>query len=323
MGRRLCLLVTTFVLVSAFAGGSAVASECSLSAPVPGGILLGFGEAYAASGRQLTHSGVDLGARVGDAIVAAASGQVTFAGAVPADGGGRVLAVTIQTPGGFKVTVSPLASVRVAAGEAVSAGDDLGMLSETGDASVIESHVHLSVRAGERYIDPVPMLTAAVVTDHGAGVGTGSAPEGETDSGASSAVASGLTDLGAAGSAVDGSVPAADALGSTSHRAAAGGVIDPVGSEAIDAAATQRQLASSRTTIGAAYCRAITHMRGSTVAPARPFVARSGRLARTSTPDVPSAPALPVGPMLGGAALIGTGGAVMTRIRRQYAGEVV
>lgn len=320
MGRRLCLLVATAVLASACAGGSATAAQAALSAPVPGGVLLAFGDAYAVSGRQLTHGGIDLEAGAGAAVLAAASGQVTFAGSVPADGGGRVMAVTIQTPDALKVTVSPLASVRVAAGEAVTAGDDIGMLSDSGDASVAQSHVHLSVRTGERYIDPAPMLGAAAAMSDGANAGTGSALE-ETDAGATGAPAGHAGP--AAASAGSGSVSIGNAIGAASTPAVDGGAIGEAAvTRAADDAAAQRQLASTRARVGNAYCGAITHMRGSTLSPARPVAAVSGRATQTSGGSMPSAPVIPVGPMLGGVAFVGMGGVVLARIRRQYASEV-
>ena len=64
-------------------------------------LRLAFGASYTAGdGRSATHRGVDLAAEAGDRVVAPLAGHVTFAGSVPAVGGGTQRAVTIVTARG-------------------------------------------------------------------------------------------------------------------------------------------------------------------------------------------------------------------------------
>lgn len=153
---------------------AAVAGE-GLSRPVEGQTILRFGAPYSSGAKQVTHRGLDLIAETGEAVLAPAGGTVTFSGEIPADGGGRCLAVTVTTPGGLMVCVSPLTSASVRKGMQVSAGDRLGDLAGSGDGSSAKPHVHLSVRLEGAYIDPEPLLedecAAAAAIPSGADAG--------------------------------------------------------------------------------------------------------------------------------------------------------
>jgi murein DD-endopeptidase MepM/ murein hydrolase activator NlpD len=94
------------------------------------------------------HRGVDLAAPVGTPVRSAARGVVTFAGAVA----GRRW-VTVDH-GWVRTTVGPLAAVLVATGDRVGRGDRLGT---SGLAHGLAA-VHISARAGDRYVDPLPLL---------------------------------------------------------------------------------------------------------------------------------------------------------------------
>jgi hypothetical protein len=160
MGRIVSLLLAVGIVFGALSAPQAAFGNQALSPPVSGAILTRYGVRYETSAGSSTHRGLDLGAPEGAAVVAAADGIVTFAGLVPADGGGRSTAVTITTPSGLLVTVSPLLAPSVGKGEHVVAGDELGTLAGAGDASTAQPHVHLSVRVDGTYIDPEPMLAA-------------------------------------------------------------------------------------------------------------------------------------------------------------------
>jgi len=160
MGRR---LVVGFVSVLCLSASVAIAST-QLSPPVSGGAILGFGATYDAGGRNHTHRGVDLQGSAGEIVRAACDGVVEFAGEVPADGGGRTRAVTIRSADGLLVCVSPLSATRVSKGGRVVAGDALGELAESGDGSSSASHVHLSVRDGDTYVEP-SIQSAGQMTD--------------------------------------------------------------------------------------------------------------------------------------------------------------
>lgn len=132
----------------------------------PAEILLEFEAPYTDSGVQRTHRGVDLAAMPGAAVLACASGVVTFAGAVPADGGGTVCAVTLALADGRRVSVLPLDDLTVSEGEELEAGAILGHASATGDGSTAEPHIHVGLRDGEEYLDPMSLLIppACVIT---------------------------------------------------------------------------------------------------------------------------------------------------------------
>lgn len=118
----------------------AVAAICLLS-PVDGPVI----EAYSPSGQYGGHWGVDYQASMGDPVHSPASGIVTFAGSVAG-----MQTITIQPVTGFKVSVSFLSGIDVAAGDYVPRGLRIGWAGvEDG-----ESGVHLSTRIEGRYVDP-------------------------------------------------------------------------------------------------------------------------------------------------------------------------
>jgi len=122
-------------------------------------ILLEYGSPYTREGRRVTHSGVDLSAEPGDTVVAALDGVVSFAGRVPAPGGGTRGVVTIDFGEGLRVTCLPLTGITVSRGQAVSAGDRIGVLGESAGESTSRPHLHVSVRRGDTYLDPMLFLS--------------------------------------------------------------------------------------------------------------------------------------------------------------------
>lgn len=122
----------------------------------PAAVLLGYGETY--SGR--THSGVDLRAGGGEKVVAPCSASVAFAGRVPAGAGQTCLAVTLALPDGRSMTLMPLATASVTAGCSVGAGAAIGEIASAGDGSCGESHLHVGLRRGDTYLDPMTLLAA-------------------------------------------------------------------------------------------------------------------------------------------------------------------
>ncbi|MHB1016544.1 MAG: murein hydrolase activator EnvC family protein [Coriobacteriia bacterium] len=151
---RFIVALSIVSLLLVVTGQSAWAAEWSL--PVSGAaISLRFGAEYPGG----VHRGIDLSADAGAEVQAPAAGRVAFAGTVPADGGGTCNAVTIETADGHKISLLPLESVHVRAGASVCAGDMVGRLSASGDDSTGSPHLHLSLRQGDRYIDPAPMLS--------------------------------------------------------------------------------------------------------------------------------------------------------------------
>lgn len=105
------------------------------------------------------HRGVDLVAAPGTAVRAANDGVVVFAGPV-AD----ALHVVVAHDGGIRTSSSFLARVDVRVGQRVSRGTVIGAAGGEGDghrAGVL----HLGVRVGERYIDPMLLFGEVDLTE--------------------------------------------------------------------------------------------------------------------------------------------------------------
>jgi pyruvate/2-oxoglutarate dehydrogenase complex dihydrolipoamide acyltransferase (E2) component len=103
------------------------------------------------------HRGIDIAASVGTPVVAAAEGEVRFAGTVGTSG----LTISIRTGDGYDTAYLHLSSLAVRAGARVSAGDRIGAVGTTGTRSATAPHLHLGVRdAGTRhgYHDPLAFL---------------------------------------------------------------------------------------------------------------------------------------------------------------------
>ncbi|MDP2300204.1 MAG: peptidoglycan DD-metalloendopeptidase family protein [Coriobacteriia bacterium] len=145
------VLLCACVMLSPTAGAHGTAWV----APVAGGaIITAFGELYPGG----THRGVDVCAQSGADVCVPAAGRVTFAGRVPADGGGTCGAVTVEMPDGLRVSLLPLAEVFVTAGDELAAGETVGTVAATGDDSNPTSHLHLGLRRGDVYLDPSGLL---------------------------------------------------------------------------------------------------------------------------------------------------------------------
>ncbi len=155
--RRAVCFVT---LAAALAAMLVLPSEAPAGWPLPGEAApaLGFGETYTApDGTSSTHRGTDVSGAAGSPVRAPLSGRVSFAGRVPGLGGGTVLAVTIATESG-SLTLLPLDSTSVTAGAHVAEGDLLGDLADAGDPSSAGTHLHVSMRKGDLYVDPLPLM---------------------------------------------------------------------------------------------------------------------------------------------------------------------
>src|SRR4051812_35089589 len=109
--------------------------------PTDGGVLRPFllgGDPYA--GGQ--HRGVDIAAPTGAPVRSAASGEVTFAGAVAANG----KSLTVATSGGYSVTLTHLGAISVKKGDAVAEGDIVGTVGPSGEPELDVPYVHLGFR---------------------------------------------------------------------------------------------------------------------------------------------------------------------------------
>jgi len=135
-------------------------AEPGLTRPMPGGIVLGFNEAYAGDhGQARYHTGIDIAGEPGAQVKATARGSVTFCGRVPGPAGSseRVLAMTIALADGRLATYLPLDEAFVTRGNEVAQGQTLGTLAAKGDGSAAATHLHFGLREHGRYVDPGPL----------------------------------------------------------------------------------------------------------------------------------------------------------------------
>jgi hypothetical protein len=166
-------------------------------------VTLGYGVGYAYGDGESIHRGVDLASEPGDMVLAPFAGRVSFAGRVPAEGGGTCGAVTIEFGDGLKVTCLPLDDVRVAAGTPVESGSVIGLLAASGDRSSGQPHLHIGVRRGDAYLDPMSFLVAPVAAPaaespdvsapHGASIPQNVSPSVEAVRAADTVAASGVS----------------------------------------------------------------------------------------------------------------------------------
>lgn len=122
-----------------------VTAAICLVAPIKGTVT----EPFAPSGLYSGHWGLDFAAELGEEVRAPVTGTVRFAGSVAG-----MKSVTIQPVGGFKVSISYLATVGVGKGAFVQSGSVIG----TAGLEKGSSSVHMSTRIGGRYVDPAGQM---------------------------------------------------------------------------------------------------------------------------------------------------------------------
>lgn len=98
------------------------------------------------------HRGVDLAASPGAVVRAAGPGVVRFAGPLAGRG-----VVSIDHPGGLRTTYEPVRPT-VHQGQAVGAGDQIGILDAGHIDCPVPACLHWGLRAGESYLDPLSLL---------------------------------------------------------------------------------------------------------------------------------------------------------------------
>lgn len=150
------LLVT--VLASA-AGAASADAATPLPAPaqwpLPGVPSVERGFDPPASRWDAGHRGVDLTGRIGEPVLAAAAGTVTYAGLLAGRG------VVVVDHGAVRTSYEPVTAV-VAVGTRVTAGTPIGVLAAGhGQGSAL----HWGLLAGRKYLDPL-LLAPAAGTGH-------------------------------------------------------------------------------------------------------------------------------------------------------------
>jgi murein DD-endopeptidase MepM/ murein hydrolase activator NlpD len=127
--------------------------------PVDGGhVLSPFGAPR--SGRA--HTGVDIGGKAGQAILAAEDGVVVFTGTLRGYGN----TVVLDHGEGLRSLYAHNREATVAEGASVRRGDTIALLGRSGNATT--DHCHFEVRQGEVPLDPLPLLSQAEKVTAGA-----------------------------------------------------------------------------------------------------------------------------------------------------------
>ena len=116
--------------------------------PLSGTVRRGFSRAT-----QTEHPGLDIVAKAGTAVRAAAEGQVIFAGEEPQQYGKMVI---LDHGGGWFSVYAFLSRITVREGDKARAGERVGLVGRTGPARGDE--LHFEVRRDNRPVDPAPLL---------------------------------------------------------------------------------------------------------------------------------------------------------------------
>jgi len=123
--------------------------------PVRGDILSGYG----AKGPGQRNDGLNIAAKAGDPVKAAAAGEVVFAGALPGFGN----LVLLKHPGGWVTAYAHLSKMAVKMRDNVSQGQSVGEVGQTG-GTVDQPQLHFEIRYASnprekaRPIDPTIIL---------------------------------------------------------------------------------------------------------------------------------------------------------------------
>ena len=146
---------------SALQGASSPASSSAAPAstqPVSGRVLNGYsGDELVYSktlGDWRTHNGVDYAASRGAEVTAPAAGKVVETGTD--DKWGPVVA--IEDASGRIWRVCGTTDAKVKKGDTVSAGQTIGKVGSVSCECAEESHIHLEVMEGEKYLDPIKAM---------------------------------------------------------------------------------------------------------------------------------------------------------------------
>ena len=229
-GRLACVVAVWFAVLTGLAAPDAAQAGWPLAQGAT--LRLAFGASYSSQdGTAATHRGVDLAAEAGARVLAPLAGHVTFAGSVPAVGGGTERVVTLETARGA-ITLMPLARCDVARGAELAEGDGVGVLAAIGDASSSAPHLHVGAHRGDLYIDPLGIISPPIPTPAdepqpqaaGEGARAGSAAPAGVGAHAGASAAAGVHAPAANPAAGGVTAPVAHAPGAVT-RSASGGTV--------------------------------------------------------------------------------------------------
>ena len=147
--------VAATLIVLATAGEARGASGWSW--PVAGDVLTRYANDGASPYAGGMHRGIDIAAVPGTAVLAARTGEVTFAGAIGYSG----RTVAVRTVDGYVTSYLHLSAIGVRRGQVVAGGARIGEAGTSGRRSAAQPHLHFGVRVageGRRYVDPLTLL---------------------------------------------------------------------------------------------------------------------------------------------------------------------
>jgi peptidoglycan LD-endopeptidase LytH len=110
------------------------------------------------------HKGIDIFAHKGTEVVAVADGIVSYIGEQRL--GGRCIWLTTESGTAFYYAHLDRWAPGLYEGMEVQAGDLLGYVGNTGNAAHTPSHLHFGINQNDDMVDPYPLLTRAVPTQH-------------------------------------------------------------------------------------------------------------------------------------------------------------
>jgi murein DD-endopeptidase MepM/ murein hydrolase activator NlpD len=126
-----------------------VSRSSSFSWPIRGSLTSSYGwRVHPISGVNSFHDGLDIAAASGTAIAASASGRVEFAGWL----GGYGRLVIVDHGDGVETRYAHMSGFAVSEGDWVAAGDTVGYVGQSGDAT--GPHVHFEIRKSGRTVNP-------------------------------------------------------------------------------------------------------------------------------------------------------------------------
>jgi len=99
------------------------------------------------------HRGVDLSGSPGVAVRAAGAGTIVYAGDVAGRG-----VVSVSHSGGLRTTYEPVVVQGLSVGDSVTAGQEIGRLTEGHPGCPAAACLHWGLRRGGDYLDPLVLL---------------------------------------------------------------------------------------------------------------------------------------------------------------------
>ena len=154
-------------------------AQASSAWPVPSpslSVSLKFRDSYEFQNKVYTHCGIDIASDAGSQVCSPVNGTISFIGNVPASDsavtscadGETMRAISVALSDGRSVTLMPIQDESVSKGQSVSEGQVLATLAATGDRSSSFSHLHMGLKRGSVYYDPLTLFGMSSSSQDGA-----------------------------------------------------------------------------------------------------------------------------------------------------------